>query len=218
MNGPAQDRPARPTSPIQSDEIEMQAARTRYSVVAIALHWLIAAAIFVNIWVGWRMGGVTGLARFELFQLHKSIGFCVLLLSLLRFGWRFFNRPPPLPAHMTVAERHIASIVHMLFYAFMVLLPLTGWIIVSASPLNLPTLLFNAVPWPHIPFIHDLPLGTRKMIEEWLGVVHEWMAWTLFVMVALHIGAALKHHFIGRDDVLGRMLPFVRRSSTFKGL
>ncbi len=190
----------------------MAAQRTRYSSVAILLHWLIAALIFTNIWYGWRMGAAKGLAQFELFQLHKSIGIVVLLLSLARLGWRLVSPPPAHPAGMSRAVRMAAGAAHGLLYGFMIVLPLTGWVVVSASPYNLPTLLFKTVPWPHIGLVHDLPMMTRKLIEDQVGSVHAWLAWSLLALAAFHIAAALKHHLLDRDDVLARMLPLLRRS------
>ncbi len=190
----------------------MAVHRTRYSAVAIVLHWLIAALIFANIWYGWRMGQLKGFAQYELFQLHKSIGLTVLILSLLRLGWRLVDAPPPLPAHMTRLERGVAGATHWMLYGFMIVLPLTGWVIVSASPYNLPTVLFKTkVVWPHLGFIHNLPMATRKLIEDQVGDVHAWLAWSLLALAVMHIAAAIKHLVWDRDDVAARMLPLLRR-------
>jgi len=191
----------------------MAKTTSRYSSVAIVLHWTIAALIVLNIWFGWRMSGLKGMAQFELFQLHKSIGITVLLLSIVRLGWRIINPAPPYPAAMAPIERLGASVMHWLLYGFMIVLPLTGWIIVSASPYNLPTVLFKTMPWPHLGFVHDLPMTVRQMIEMRVGTVHEWLAWSLLALAAIHVAAALKHHFWNRDDVLSRMLPLSRRKT-----
>ena len=189
----------------------MAAHRTRYSDVAILLHWLIAALIFINIWYGWRMGQLKGLAQYELFQLHKSIGVSVLILSVIRLGWRVMNPAPALPASMTRFERGVAGATHWVLYGFMLILPLTGWVVVSASPYNLPTLLFKSAPWPHLGFVHDLPMATRKLIEDQVGDVHAWLAWSLLALAALHVAAAIKHLVWDRDDVAARMVPILRR-------
>ena len=189
----------------------MTQTRSRYSYVAILLHWTIAAMILLNIWLGWRMGVVTGYAQFKLFQLHKSFGLSVLMLTVLRLLWRALHTPPPLPETMSALDRLVAKGAHWLLYFLMLALPLTGWVIVSASLYNLPTVLFSTVPWPHLGFIHDLPMPTRKSITDNLGTVHTLMGWGMLALVALHVGAALKHHFIDRDDVLARMLPFLRK-------
>ncbi|MGH6781710.1 MAG: cytochrome b, partial [Sphingomonadaceae bacterium] len=87
-------------------------SRSRYSIVAISMHWLIAVLILANLALGWRMGFLDGLEKFTFFQLHKSIGISVLVLSVLRLGWRLLNPSPPLPAGMTHWERRLASTTH----------------------------------------------------------------------------------------------------------
>ena len=185
--------------------------RSRYSLVAIVLHWLIAALILANIGVGWRMSGLKGLAQFELFQLHKSIGVTVLLLSLLRIAWRLVNKPPRHATALTPVEQRASSIVHGLLYAFILAVPLTGWVVVSASAYNLPTVLFGVAPWPHLAFVHDLPTALRKLIDTRVGALHQWLAWSMLALAGVHAAAALKHHLWDRDDVLARMAPLPRR-------
>ena len=96
---------------------------------------------------------------------------------------------------------------HWGFYVAMIVLPLTGWVIVSASPYNLPTMLFKTVPWPHLGFVHDLPMASRKLLDTNVGAFHVYLAWSLLALVALHVAAPL----FDRDEVLERMLPLVRR-------
>lgn len=182
-------------------------SRSRYSLVAIAMHWLIAALILINLFLGWRMGQLDGLAKFETFQLHKSLGISVLVLSVFRLGWRLLNPPLPLPPGMAPRERVLASATHWAFYALMIVLPLTGWVIVSASPFNIPTMVFQTLPWPHLGFIHDLPLEIRKAIEGAVGGVHEVLAYGWAALIVLHVTAALKHQFVDRDNLFGRMIP-----------
>ena len=185
--------------------------RSRYSIVAMLIHWTTATLILLNVWFGWRMSILKGLAQFELFQLHKSIGVAVLLLSVLRLGWRLIHPAPPYPASMSGLERRLATGAHGLLYAFMIILPLTGWVIVSASAYNLPTVLFKTVPWPHIGFVHALPAAARKAIEDRFDVIHVWLAWSLLALAAFHASAALKHQFWDRDEVLARMAPWLGR-------
>lgn len=182
-------------------------AAQRYSTVAIVLHWAIAALIVTNIVIGLRFDDVHGLAKFSLLQWHKSFGITVLILSLCRLGWRLAHPPPPYPPQMLAWEKAAASTVHWAFYALLLALPLTGWMIVSASPTNIPTLLYKIIPWPHIGPIHALPMPVRKRLEGQVTDVHEVLAWTAMVLLALHVAAALKHHFWNRDQVLWRMAP-----------
>jgi cytochrome b561 len=182
-------------------------APARFSAVAIALHWAIAALIVTNFVIGLRFDSLQGMALFDLMQWHKSFGITVLLLSLARLGWRLLNPPPARPLGMPAWERRAATLTHWGFYALMIGLPLTGWIIVSASPFNIPTLLYKTVPWPHIGPIHDLPFAQRKSIESGAGGVHEWLAWGGAALFLLHVGAALRHQLFKRDGVLWTMVP-----------
>lgn len=183
--------------------------RSRYSAVAMLLHWAIAGLILANLFVGWRMGFLGAMAQFNAFQLHKSIGITVLVLSLVRLAWRLTHRAPPLPASMTPFERFAAKATHLFFYVMMIGMPLTGWALVSVSPLNIPTLLWHHIPWPHIGVLHDLPAGPKARVDHLATRVHVALAFGGAALIALHVAAALKHQFLQRDGVLGRMLPFV---------
>lgn len=107
---------------------------------------------------------------------------------------------------MTPLERLLAKATHVGFYAVMILVPLTGWLMVSASPLGFPTLFFGLFEWPH------LPVATSAEISGAASEAHEVMAFIGAGLFVLHVGGALKHHFLDRDDVLARMLPFLRKS------
>ena len=189
----------------------MTPARDRFTVPAIILHWAIASLLLYNIWLGWQYGDLKGLKQFNILQLHKSVGITVLALTLLRFAWRFFNKPPELPEHMPRWEKAAAVATHWAFYAIMLGLPITGWIMVSASVTNLPTLLFKTVPWPHLAPIHDLALPMRKSVEGASTEVHHLLVKLTYALFVLHVAAALKHHFVNRDDVLWRMVPLGRK-------
>jgi cytochrome b561 len=187
--------------------------RTRYGAVAIGLHWLIALGILALIAIGLTMthAGLGPMAKFRLYQLHKSIGITVLFAAVLRVLWRMTHRPPPLPETMQVLERKAAEGAHLAFYAFLLLLPLTGWALVSASPYNIPTVLYGTVPWPHLPVLRTLE--DKAPVEHVLKIVHGKGAWLLIALVLVHAGAALRHHFILRDGILRRMLPAIQRKA-----
>jgi cytochrome b561 len=181
----------------------------RYGSVAIALHWLIALGVIANICVGLYFADLprSDPSKFMLFQLHKSIGLTVLVLSLVRVGWRLVNPIPPLPASMSPTLRLVARTTQFLLYVLIVAIPLSGWAVVSASPLGLPTLYFGTFVWPHIPFLADLPRAAKVPLQKELSGVHVLLAWSAIVLVALHIAGALYHQFVRRDEVLVRMLP-----------
>jgi cytochrome b561 len=185
----------------------------RYTTVAILLHWLTAAGIAALIVIGLIMTQLTSqisqMEVFTLYQLHKSIGISVLLLVAVRVLWRFTHRPPPLPSEMTPAEKGAAHGLHWLLYVFMIGMPLMGWAVVSSSPFNLPTVLFNLVPWPDLPVLPGL--ANKAAISHVLAWVHAYGSWILIALLAVHIGAALRHHVVKRDPVLARMVPVVIR-------
>jgi cytochrome b561/polyisoprenoid-binding protein YceI len=184
-----------------------RSAPLRYGDAAIIFHWLIAFLIIGLLAIGKYMTGLeeNDPVRFELTQLHKSFGICVLVLSILRLLWRFTHKPPPEPASLPRWQKHVSGLVHLGLYALMLALPITGWIMVSASPLNLDTLLFGVIPWPHIPTFPDLP--NKESIASAFHDYHEMASSVLIVLVLAHIGAALKHHFFDKDTILLRMLP-----------
>ncbi|MGB8843173.1 MAG: cytochrome b [Aliidongia sp.] len=181
-------------------------ATTRYGLVAITLHWLIALGIAALITIGLTMTHwpVTPMVKFQLYQLHKSIGITVLLAVLLRILWRLIHRPPPLPA-LPSSEKTAAVAMHRALYFFMVALPMTGWALVSASPFNLPTVLYGLLPWPHLPLLPTLQ--NKAPVEAVMKLIHGKFGWALLALILLHAAAALRHHFILRDGILRRMLP-----------
>ena len=94
----------------------------------------------------------------------------------------------------------------------MIGMPLTGWLVVSTSPYNLPTLLFRLVPWPHLPVVHDLAAAPKAAVNHLSSSAHVALAWGTLGLLALHLGAVVKHQAIDGHPVLGRMWPFGSRS------
>ena len=185
----------------------------RYTSVAIILHWVMALGIIALASLGLAMTHLTlsPMRVFQLYQLHKSIGITILLAAFLRLAWRLMNHPPPLPMAMPTIERIAAVGGHLLLYVFLFALPLTGWALVSASVFDIPTVLYGVVPWPHLPFLSTL--ADKEPVEAFLKTVHAYGAWALIALVSAHAAAALRHHFILRDDVLLRMFPGRRKPS-----
>lgn len=179
----------------------------RYTAVAIALHWIMALGILALVAMGLSMKHIDlpPMRIFQLYQLHKSVGISVLLAAVLRLAWRLMHAPPALPDGMSRIERSAAKGGHIVLYFFLFALPLTGWALVSASVLNIPTVLYGVVPWPHLPVFSSL--ADKAGAEALFKRVHAYGAWTLIALVAGHAAAALRHHFVHRDDVLRRMLP-----------
>jgi cytochrome b561 len=190
------------------------AAQQRYSNVAITLHWLIALGIIVNIALGLYFADMPNHdpEKFFLAQTHKSIGLTVLVLSLVRVVWRLMHPVPPLPEGMSPAMRLAAHTSHFLLYFLIIAIPLSGWALVSSSPLGLPTIYFGWFPWPQLPWLPELPRAAKKMWSHEFGAVHVFLAWSAIVLVTIHFAAALYHHFARRDVVLARMLPPFRKA------
>jgi cytochrome b561/polyisoprenoid-binding protein YceI len=183
-------------------------SRTRYSTVAIVLHWLIAAAIGMQILIAWRMHDLHTPLGFALTQLHKSIGITILLLSLGRLGWRLANPPPPEPASLAPWEHRLSQVVHLAFYVIMIGMPLTGWILVSTSKTAIPTLLYGVIPWPHVPGLATLPAAARSGWHAFGNNGHGLLAWGAYGLIVLHVAGALKHQLFDRETpVLSRMAP-----------
>ncbi len=179
----------------------------RYTTVAIVLHWLIAAVILTLIFAGWYMSDLPDGAPTQqfLYQLHKSFGICVLLLTLARIAWRMMNRPPPLPADMDKREKLASHAIHMAFYALMIIMPLTGWLYAStAYEFQVPTVLFGIISWPHLPFVDGLKNEAGHGAVEFL---HSKAAWIMLGLLALHVIGAIKHELSAEEGVLKRMVP-----------
>jgi cytochrome b561 len=185
----------------------MTTTPTRYGTVAMTLHWLIALAIVGLLIVGKYMHGLPNddPNKFLLYQMHKSFGITVLVLSVLRVGWRLANPAPALPAGMATWERWAAHLTHFAFYVLIVALPLSGWAVASSSTSGVPTLWFGLFEVPSMPGI-----PADRDVHEQAEEVHELLGNLMILLLLLHVGAALKHHFWDRDTVLRRMLPFTK--------
>ncbi|MBB6424310.1 YceI family protein [Sphingopyxis sp. JAI128] len=174
---------------------------TRYSYTAITLHWLIALLLAFQIALGWTLEGDNGPELFARYQLHKSVGITILLLSLARLATRLFTPRPP-ASEGPAWTRMLANTVHWLFYVVMILGPLTGWLLVSTARVQVPTLLYGIVPWPH------LPIG--RAWHEPAESIHGAMAWLAIGLFLLHIAGALRHQWLLGKPELQRMIPFAR--------
>jgi cytochrome b561 len=175
----------------------------RYGAVAQALHWLIAALVVVMFGLGWYMTDLPlGQKKFDFYQLHKSIGITILALAAARLLWRLFNPAPPLPASMRPWERAAARASHALLYLMLFAQPLLGFLQSNAA--NFPVVWWGAIRLPPL-------IGTHEALAERLLEAHRWNSRLLLALVLVHAGAALRHHFVLRDEVLRRMLPSAPR-------
>jgi cytochrome b561 len=165
--------------------------RTRYGTVAMTLHWLIALAILTNIGLGLYFADFVpdnappDLQKFgfQIIQLHKSIGLTILVLSVARLLWRLVNPIPPLPDGMSPGLRFLAHATHFLLYVLIIAIPLSGWALVSASRLGLPTNYFGIVHWPNLWFLADLPGASKHALHPYLEGTHVYLAWSAIILI-----------------------------------
>lgn len=176
---------------------------SRYTGTAIALHWLMTLAIIGSLGVGWYMTDLSVSPwRLKLYNWHKWTGVTILTLAILRLTWRLTHRPPALPHHIErsmpswqrIAHHWTHSLMYVLFFA----VPLMGW--AYSSMAGFQVVWFGVLPLPDF-------VPVNKELAQVIRPIHGWMAYTLLGFVVLHVGAAIKHHFIDRDRLISRMRP-----------
>jgi cytochrome b561 len=176
----------------------------RYGSLAQFFHWATVVLIVVQlVTINLAEDLPRGLAKLEMMARHKSFGITILMLATLRLAWRFANPIPPAPTDVAPWQRRAADVSHWLLYALIFALPLSGWLMSSAA--NYPVSWFGLVQLPDL-------VGASETLHETLEDVHESLATALLVIAGVHLLAALQHHFLRKDDVLRRMLPWGRRS------
>ncbi len=182
--------------------------RRSYSALAKFLHWLMFVLIGGMFPLGYVMSDMAvSPQKLQLYSWHKSFGMVVLVLCVLRLGWRIIRPPPPLSNAASNLERIAAYSVHTLLYACLAALPLSGWLMSSAS--GLPVVVFG---WWQMPDIISAGEPERLL----LLAIHMSIGFFLLALLALHVAASLYHHVVRRDDTLLRMLPFGTRKGTDK--
>ena len=186
----------------------MKPSPERYTGVAITLHWLIAAAILCTFLLAQYMTELQlSPVKLKLYSYHKWIGVTIFLLVLIRLAWRVAHRPPPPPVSMPAWQHSAAGIAHFFLYALTLAIPVSGWLMSSA--LGFQVVYLGLLPIPDL-------LAKNKDMADQLKQLHEALNWLMVLVVALHVAAALKHHLVDRDDVLRRMLPFLKQRSALK--
>ncbi len=176
-----------------------------YTATAKLIHWLMAALLFGLLALGVYMTELPlSPQKLQLYSWHKWAGVTAFLLLLLRLLWRLKNQPPPLPESMSKTMQWVAHAGHFALYALMVAIPLSGWLMSSAKGFQ--TVYFGVLPIPDL-------IEKNKELGQLLAEVHETLAWLFVLLVVGHTAAALKHHFIDKDDILIRMSPDHRKHS-----
>ncbi len=181
----------------------MAEPRNRYSTVSLTLHWLIAVLVAAQVALISAREATEGPLAGQFLDLHKSVGLGILVLTLIRLGWRIANPAIPLPDSTPRWQKLLARGTHVLFYVVLIAMPLAGWAASSAAGRDI--VWFGLFEWPL------LPIGGGRETAGQLMDLHELAAKALYVLIFLHIAGALKHHFIDRDNVLHRMIPLIPR-------
>jgi len=167
----------------------------------VSLHWTGAAVILALLAIGWAMvyAGLDAATTFDLYQFHKSLGFVALALTAVRLAARFSAASPPAPISARW-ERVLAASTQGALYVLTIGAIASGWLVVSTSPLPVPTRFFDLFVIPNIapPDPATFAAGT---------LLHKVAGWSIAALVALHVAGAAKHHWVDRDDVLRRMGP-----------
>lgn len=172
----------------------------KYGAPAKALHWGVGILIIGLLAVGLIMTDMTDSPdKLQLYGLHKATGIVVLSLVLVRIVWRQINVVPTLPANMKALEKKAAHFGHLALYALMLAMPISGWLMSSAA--GYPVSVYGLFTLPNL-------VAPDKGLRELFGDAHEIMANGLMILLAVHVLAALKHHFIEKDNTLRRMLPW----------
>lgn len=185
----------------------------KYTGVAIALHWLVAAAILANVALAWVWPYLADDHVRPVIDTHKSIGITVLGLAIMRLLWRLTHRPPALPTRYQRWEISLSHATHWLLYAIIFAMPLTGWIMDSAwkDAATHPMFWFGLFEWPRIASGWVDP-ATREQLHTLFGAAHQWLSYALYALVGLHVAGALKHEWIDGSREVRRIMPGAGRS------
>lgn len=170
---------------------------TQYSKATKILHWFIAVVVLLML-TSFFLGQVQEKYQSTAYLIHKSMGLTVLFLMLVRIAWIFYTGRPDLPRQTPRWERYLSRGVQYSFYVLLILMPLSGWIMSTASQHSPNYFGLIQLPFPGVPI--------NKALAKWMAHWHERFAWTLLVLAILHIAGAIKHAICDKDDVLQKML------------
>ena len=172
---------------------------TAWGSIAKSFHWGIAALVIFSIGYGWWMTHLAVRAgRLSLYAFHSSIGYDLLFLLLLRLCWRAIDVVPDAPQNAQPWERKAAYASHVLLYVLTLAVCVTGWLMLGAFSRPIAAELFGAFPVP-------LLTTPNRPLHDLLEDVHRVLSYALLALIVVHVAAALRHHFIKRNDVLRRM-------------
>ena len=191
--------------------MDLKNTTTRYGVISQGIHWLIVALIITQYVLATLAHNAehdrathpaAALQQLALLARHKSVGLTIFALAVLRLLWRWYSPPPPFPPTMPRWQVNAARLTHYAFYALLFLLPISGLVMSAAS--NYPVSYFGLFTIPNV-------VAPDEALKEVMKERHEMLFDILVVVAIVHVIAAFKHHFVDRDDVFRRMLPWTQR-------
>ena len=185
-----------------------------YSILAVILHWSLAFALAFQMGLGWHMSDMqdsqnSAVGLFAVTQFHKSVGILILLASIARLLLRIYKKPPTALYDDRWAYR-LSQYTHVALYIFMIGTPLSGWLIVSSSNLNIDTYIFETLYWPHIPGIKSLSDASRSSLNMVSLYAHAILSWAGTLLFFLHVAGALRHQYFKDEAILWRILPIIK--------
>lgn len=182
----------------------MKNTTQQWGSLAKTLHWLVALLVVGMILVGLTLDVFPYKTKIQMIGIHKSIGATLLALMALRIVWRVVNPTPALPTGTPGWQKLLAGLVHFALYVLVIAMAVSGWLYSNSAGYDVSW--FGLFPLPAL-------TGENESLHDLVHEVHELGAWALIVALLLHIGGALKHHFINKNDVLARMVPGMKPPS-----
>lgn len=178
-------------------------SKQNYDSIQVLLHWLVAILIFAAFGLAWTMDDMPlSPAKFKIISWHKWAGITVLGLVAIRLIWLKLKGAPPADPGLPAWQSKLSLAVHHLLYLLMFAMPLSGWLMSSAK--GFPVVYLGLWKLPDL-------VAKNEGLSDTLKNSHELFATVLLILIGLHIAAALKHHFIDKDTILARMIPFLRK-------
>lgn len=178
--------------------------RGLYSPIGVGFHWLMAALmVFQLVHGGYLAWQPAGGDKYVGYQTHTQVGLTIMLLGALRFLWR-----SQVGAPKNVDEASLAGVGSRLlqawFYFSFFALPVSGWVMWSTLPGDLPLSVAGVIPFPNLPF-HQLSEGLQHRLMQGAATAHAWIVWITVLAIPGHAGAAVLHYLVKRDRVLPSM-------------
>ncbi|MDN5841948.1 MAG: cytochrome b [Alcaligenaceae bacterium] len=195
--------PFQPSTQISTQQGTKQSSQ-RYTRTAVFLHWLVGLGLIGTFALGFYMEGLPlSPNKLKFYAWHKWAGMSLLVLAVVRLAWRMSHPAPDLPSTMSPMARLTAHAGHWVLYILMLAIPVSGWLMSSAQGFSV--VWFGVLPLPDL-------VPKNADLGALLKDAHVILNYTLLAVVVGHVGAALQHHFIKKDSVMARMLPFANRA------